>query len=33
MFGIEIMQGDCTESERYARKYVATDLKLLVPWH
>ena len=33
MFGIKIMQGDCTESEGYVRKYVATELKQLVPWH
>ena len=27
-----IMQGDYTESESYAREYVATSLKLLMYW-
>ena len=30
IIGIMIMQGDYTESESYAREYVATSLKLLV---
>ena len=33
LYGI-IMQGDSTESESYAREYLATEsLKLLVLWH